>query len=110
MGFLPPVLAITTTFIGWSVARRRVMSRLVSNCSLTGMNLSWLGLSWTRVVTLGWDSVECVLYGASSGAGSIMTTSKGLSVAVEQARACRTAFLVSRGSCSGTARHEPVHR
>jgi hypothetical protein len=62
------------------------------------------------VFKLGWDSIECVLYGESSHAGSIMTTSKGLSVAAEQARACRTAFMVYVGSCSGTARHEPVHR
>ena len=108
--FLPSVLAITTTSIGWSAARRRVMSRLVSNCSLTGMNLSWLGLSWTSVATLGWDSMECVLHGASSHAGSIMTISKGLSVAVEQAMVCRTVFLVFADSCSGTSRHEPVHR
>ena len=86
------------------------MSRLVSSCSLVGMNLSWLGLSWTSVVMLGWDSMECVLHGASSHAGRIMTTSRGLSVAAEQARACRTAFFVYDGSCSGTARLEPIHR
>ena len=59
---------------------------------------------------LEWDSIESVLHGESSHAGSIMTTSRGLSVAFEQARACRTAFLISAGSCSGTARHKLVHR
>jgi len=59
---------------------------------------------------LGCESMECVLHGESSHAGSIMTSKKGLSVAEEQARACRTAFLISSGSYSGTARHNPVHR
>ena len=31
------------------------MSRLVSSCSLAGMNLSWLGLSWTSGVERGVD-------------------------------------------------------
>jgi len=85
------------------------MSRLVSSCSLAGMNLSWLGLRWTSVVMFDWDIIECVLRGESSRAGSVMTTSKGLSVAVEQVRACRTAILIFADSCSGTA-NEPVHR
>jgi hypothetical protein len=51
--------------------------------------------------------MDCFFHSASSHAGIIMTTSKGLSVAVEQARACRTAFLVHVGAYSGTARHGP---
>ena len=58
----------------------------------------------------GLESMECVLHGESSHVGSIMTTRKGLSVAVDQARACKTPFLISVGSYSGTDRHEPVHR
>jgi hypothetical protein len=37
-----------------------------------------------------------------------MTTKKGVVVSVEDARACRIAFLMSPGSYSGFAVHEPV--
>jgi len=82
----------------------------MSSCLLAGMNLSWLGFRWTSVVMLEWESIESVLHGESSQDGSITTTRKGLPAAVEQARSCRNAFLVSTCSYSGTARHEPAHR
>jgi hypothetical protein len=54
--------------------------------------------------------MECVLHGESSHVGSIKMTRNGLSVEVEQARACTTTFLIFDGSYLGTARHEPDHR
>jgi hypothetical protein len=40
-----------------------------------------------------------------------MTARNGMSFAVEETRAYRTAaFFISAGSYLGTARHEPVHR
>ena len=59
---------------------------------------------------LGWESIDGVLHGDSSYTGTVKTTINGLSVEVDQARACMTDFLISADSCSDTARHEPVHR
>ncbi len=84
--------------------------RFLSSCLRVGMNLSWLELIWTSVVMVGCESMECVFHVESSHAGSIKTVRSGLLVEVEQARACRTVFLVFTCSCLGTARHEPVHR
>ena len=46
----------------------------------------------------------------SSQTGSTMTTKKGVVVSVDEARAYRIAFLMSPGSYSGFAVHEPVRR
>ncbi len=48
--------------------------------------------------------------GVSSQTGSTMTTKKGVVVSVEDARACRIAFLMFPGSYSGFAVHDPVKR
>ncbi len=57
----------------------------------------------------GWESMECVFHGESSHVDSIMTTKKVLTVAEEQGRACRAAFIIFACSYSGTARHALVH-
>ncbi len=43
---------------------------------------------------LRWESLECVFHCESSHAHSIETTWDGLSVAMEQARACRTVIVI----------------
>ncbi len=48
--------------------------------------------------------------GVSSQTGSTMTTKKGVVVSVDEASARRIAFLMSPGSYSGFAVHEPVIR
>ncbi len=67
-------------------------------------------MRWTGIAILGWVSIERVLHGESSHVGSIKMARNELIVEVEQAGACSTTFIVSVGSCSGTVRHEPVHR
>ncbi len=62
------------------------------------------------MVKLEWGRMEGVLQGDSSHAGNIKTAGNGLLVAVEHARACRTAFRMSLGSKSGKASYEHVHR
>ncbi len=54
---------------------------------------------------LGCESIDCVLQGESSHAGSMKTTRRGLGDAIEEAIACLTAFRMSSGSYSGLAMH-----
>jgi len=54
--------------------------------------------------------MNCALHGESFHSDSIKTTRIGLSVAVDQVRACRTDFRRFFGSYSGDARHELFHR
>ena len=86
------MFAIITMSIGQFAARRRGMIRLLSSCFGAGTILSWLGLRRTRVVVLGWESMECILHGEISYSGSIRTTKTGLSVTMEKARAFRSGF------------------
>ena len=57
-----------------------------------------------------WLRIAAEYQGVSSQTGSTMTTKKGVVVSVDEARACRIAFLVSPGSYSGFTVHEPVRR
>ncbi len=60
------------------------------------------------MIVLGCESMDCVLKGESSHAGSMKTTSSGLGGDVEEAIAWRTALRMSSGSYSGLAIHDPV--
>ena len=62
------------------------------------------------MVRLGCWSMEWVLHGESSHAGSIRTTRNGFADDVTQASACKIVWRISTGSYSGFARHEPVQR
>jgi hypothetical protein len=64
---------------------------------------------WYVAVTL-WLSVVAEYQGIYFQTGSTMTTKKGVVVSVDETRACRIAFLMSPGSHSGFAVHEPVRR
>ncbi len=63
------------------------MLALLSSFFGAGTSLSWLALSCTWVVILGWESMDCVLQGKTSHAGSIKTAKNGLIGMVEHARA-----------------------
>jgi hypothetical protein len=65
---------------------------------------------WMSVSMLGWPRISVDEHGVFSHTGSTMTTKSGVVVSVEDARACRIVFLVSPGSYSGLAMHEPVSR
>ena len=65
---------------------------------------------WMSVSRLLWLRIAAEYHGVSSQMGSTMTTKKGVVVYVDEARACRTAFLMSPGSYSGFALHEPVRQ
>ena len=82
--------------------------RSLSSCLCDGMNLSWLEGKCASVVRLGCWSMEWVLHGESSHAGSIMTTRNGFADDVAQASACHSVLPMSAGSYSGFTRHEPV--
>ncbi len=45
----------------------------------------------------------------SSQMGSTMAAKKGIVVSMDEASACRIAFLMSHGSYSGFAMYEPVN-
>jgi len=62
------------------------MLAILSSCLWAGTSLRWLTLSWTRVVMLGWERIECVLQGESSYTGSTKTAKNGLVVVVEHTR------------------------
>ncbi len=57
-----------------------------------------------------WLRIDAEYQGVSSQTGSNMTTKKGVVVSVDESRACRIEFLMSTGSYSGFAVHEPVRR
>jgi hypothetical protein len=52
-----------------------------------GASVSWLALSWIRMIMLGWERMECFLHGESSHTGSIKMAKNGLVVMVEHVRA-----------------------
>jgi len=62
------------------------------------------------VVRFGCWSMDLVLHGESSHAGSIRTTRNGFAGDVAQASAYKIVLRMSVGSYSGLARHELVHR
>jgi hypothetical protein len=62
------------------------------------------------VFRLRWLRIAAEYQGVSSHSGSTMTTKKGVVVSVDEARACRIALLMSPGSHSGFAVHEPLSR
>ena len=57
-----------------------------------------------------WFRIVAEYHGVSSQTGSTMTTEKGVLVYVDEARACKLAFLMSPGSYSGFAVHDHVRR
>jgi len=66
---------------------------------------------WTSVSRLRWLCIVVeYCYGVSSHTGSTMTTKNGVVGLVDEARACRIAFLMSPGFCSGFVVHEPLSR
>ena len=83
-----------TMSIGHAAGLRNVISRSASNCLCFGTNLSWFAWTWTRMVVLGCDSMDCVLHGESSQADRMKTTRSGLEDIVEKASACRTALRI----------------
>ena len=62
------------------------------------------------VSKLWWLHIAEEYRGVSSHTESTMITKKGVVVSVDEARACRIAFLMSLGSNSGFAVHDPVRR
>ncbi len=62
------------------------------------------------MVVLGCKRMDCALQGESSHDVRMKTAISGLGVVVEEANACRTAFLMSSGSYFGLARQDPDHR
>jgi len=81
------------------------MLRSLSSCLCDGMNLSWLAGSYASVIRLGWWSMEWILHGESSHAGSSRTSRNGFEDDVAQARVCKIVLRMSVGSYSGFARH-----
>ncbi len=65
---------------------------------------------WMNVSILLWFRIAAEYHGVSSHTGSTITTKKVVVVSVDEARACRIAFLMSPGSYSGFAVHDPVSR
>ena len=65
---------------------------------------------WMSVSKLGWLRIATEYKGVSSQTGSTMTTKKGVVVSVDEARACRIAFLMSLGSYSGFLVHDHASR
>jgi len=63
-----------------------------------------------RVGTFPWPLMATELHGVSFRTGSIKTRTSGVSVHLEEASACRTAFNMSSGSYSGLAKQELVQR
>ena len=57
---------------------------------------------------VGWLRIVVEYEGVSSQTGSTMPTKKGVVVFVDEATACRIAFLMSPGSYSGFAVHDLV--
>ena len=62
------------------------------------------------VSRLWWLRIVAEVQRVSSQNGSTMTAKKDVVVSVEDARPCRIDFLMSPGSYSGFAVHEPVRR
>ena len=62
------------------------------------------------VSKLGWIRIAAEYQGVFFQTGSTKTTKKGVVVYVDEARARRIAFLVSLGSYSRFAVHDPVSR
>ncbi len=89
---------------------RLAMLRSLSNCLCIGMNLSCLAGRCASVVRLGCWSLEWILQGESSHAGSIRTTRNGFGDVVAQVRACKIVLRMSVGSYSRVARQDPVQR
>ena len=105
---LPASLEMRTSSTGYLAGVREVVSPSV--CLWAGTNLMWPAGIWIRVSMLGWLRIAAEDHGVSSHTGSTMTTNSGVVVSVEDARAWRIAFLMSPGSYSGFAMHEPVRR
>ena len=105
---LPSSLEMRTSSTGHLAGVREEMSPSV--CLWTGTNLMWPVGIWIRVSMLGWLRIAAEDHGVSSHTGSTMITICGVVVSVEDARACRIAFLMSPGSYSGFAMHEAVRR
>ncbi len=106
--FLPSGLEIRTSSTGHLAGESSVVA--LSVCLWAGTNLMWPVGIWMSVSRLRWLRIPAEVHGVSSQTGSTKTTKKGVVVFSEEERACRTAFLMSSGSYSGLAVHEPVKR
>ncbi len=106
--FLPASLEIRTSSTGHAAGGREVVSPSV--CLWDGTNRMCPEGIWMSVSKLGWLRIAAEHQGVSSHTGSTMTTKSGVVVSVEKANACRMAFIMSPGSYSGFAMHEPVSR
>ena len=106
--FLPSAFEMRTSSTGHFAGGRDVVS--VSDCLCAGTNRMCPAGIWINVSRLWWLRIAAEYQGVSSQTGSTKTTKKGVVVSVEDARACRIVFLMSPGSYSGFAVHEPVRR
>ena len=105
---LPSSFEMRTSSTGHFAGERDVVS--VSDCLCAGTNRMCPAGIWMSASRLWWLCIFVEHQGVSSQTGRTMTTKKGVIVSVEDARACRIAFLITPGSYSGFAVHEPVRR
>ena len=106
--FLPSSFEMRTSSTNHFAGGREVVS--LSYCLWAGTNRMCPAGIWVSVSMLWWLRIAAEYQGVSSQAGSTMATKKGVVLSVEEARACRIAFLMSPGSYSGLAVHKPVRR
>ncbi len=105
---LPASLEMRTSSTGHLAGVREDVSPFV--CLWAGTNRMCPVGIWMSVSMFGWPRIAVDDHGVSSHTESTMTTNSGVVVSVEDARACKIDFLMSPGSYSGFAMHEPVSR
>ncbi len=81
-----------------------------SACVWAETNRMYLVGIWISVFRLGWLLIAAEYHGVSSQICSTRAIRKGVVVFVDEARAWKLAFLMSPGSYSGFAIHDPVSR
>jgi len=106
--FLSSSFETRTNSTGHFAGVREVMS--LSDCLCAGTNRMCPAGFWMRVSRLVWLRIVAEYQGVSSQTGSTMNPRKGVVVFVDEARACRIAFLMSPGSYSGFAVQDPGRR
>jgi len=105
--FLPSSFEMRTSSTSQLAGGREDASLSVSLCAGTNRMCPTGIWSVSRLI---WLRIVAEYQGVSSQMGSTITTKKGVVVSVDEARACRIAFLMSPGSYSRFAVHELVRR
>ena len=105
---LPSSFEMRISSNGHLAGEREVAS--LSNCLWAGTNRMFPVGIWMSVSRLLLLRIAAEYQGVSSQTGRTMTTKKDVVVSVDEARACRIAFIMSPGSYYGFAVHEHVRR